>query len=391
MASGPGEHDCLNSTPMILQSQIYRVLIALSLFFVGASAFAGEALSERATLTIAQLGPEFSLPLPRFSGPSGGPMLLPPPPLDQSRGAASQCGSVETDWIVSSRCSRQDWCDAGSRGLIVYRRENGGCLQRSSLGEMYASLDPTISTAVFVHGSYVEFDWVIKESRATSKWLRKCRCGKPLQVVHYTWPSDEDARYLPCSVRELTRRAEFNAFYLADVLGCLPIDGSCGAQLAIVGHSHGAMMATAAMHLLGGGSVQGHTTRSRLQWKPNLILAAAAMDRDWLVPRPTQRTLLSLKQVRDRGRYDRAMCVTNQMLILRNRHDVALAFYPARRLFTRQALGKSGISNRDARSMGSTVRRIHEYDVTGILGCRHIWPYYLNSSVISCQVARYIQ
>lgn len=351
---------------------------------------AAEALSQRPVMAVAQLGPGLSIPMPSipqsaFRGPSGGSMLLPSPPLNRP-GINSQ----EIDWVVSSRCSRQDWDEPGSNGLMVHRRVGGGAMHRSSMNALRAEIDPSLPTAVFVHGSYVDFEWFVKESQATSKWLRSCRCGKPLQIIHFTWPSDENARYLPCSVRDLTNRAEFNGFYLARLLGCIPVDGRCGGHLTVIGHSHGGLITTAAMHLLAGGSAQGHTSRSRLQWKANVVLAAPAIDRDWLAPRRTSRSFMSMNQICDRGRYDRAMNCVNRMLILSNRHDIALKLYPARRLFAKQALGRTGLWQRDRDQMGSAGCRIRDVDVSNILGCKHIWPYYLASQHIACTVSPYV-
>lgn len=366
-------------------------LLAICIAILPCSVPAGESLSERGVVEVAQLGSALPLPLPRLASPSGGPILLPPPPLDVGSYNSSSACCADTDWIVSSRGTRQDWDECGSTCLRVYRRECGQCLQPSSMDELKAAIDPCVPTCVFIHGSYVEFNWIVKESVATSKWLRKCGCGKPVQVIHFTWPSDEDARYLPGSVRELTRRAEFNSFYLAALLGQLPIDCNCGGRLTVLGHSHGGLMTAAAMHLLAGGAIQGHTSCDRLRWKPTVILAAAAIDRDWLDPNPPKDRMLGLDQICNRGRYHRALSTVNRMVLLNNRHDFALKLYPARHLFTKQALGRVGFSRRDEARMGSALCRIREVDVSNILGCRHVWPYYLESQKISCIVAPYLQ
>lgn len=316
-----------------------------------------------------------------------------PPPVDASIAsldADPACSCGVTDWFVSSRGAQQDWCEAGGRCLQVFVRRNYGCLERSSMAEMLSELRPDVPTVVFTHGSFVKFSDTVCESKATSRWLRSCICGRSIQTIFFTWPSDENVRYLPGSVRELTRRAEFNSFYLAQLLGMLPCDASVGGRLTVMGHSHGGLMTAAAMHLLGGGLVQGRSSRSRLRWRPNVVLAAPALDRDWLTPKTRSRTLIALNQVCDRGRYDRAMCVTNSMLILRNKHDLALKVYPLRRPFVKQALGKAGLSRRDKDRLGAAACRIKEVDVSRQLGCKHIWPYYLQHQSIACTVGRYI-
>lgn len=366
----------------------FRTLIILvaTVLVVGPSlAAANNEVSIENAIAALPLDQMFELPMPKLTSPDSSMAFLPPAGLD-----TSPCSDGVTDWFVSTRNARQDWCDAGCCDFSVFRRENGGILVPASLTEMQAAITASIPTVIFVHGSFVQFDWLLQESRATTKWLRSCRCGRPINTIHFTWPSDRDARYLPSSIRELTRRAEFNAFYLAELMAALPIDCHSGGRLTLIGHSHGGLMAAAAMHLLGGGAIQGHSSRSRIHWRANVVLAAAAFDRDWLTPRKSSRTIVSLRQTRDRGRYDRALNATGSMLILKNRHDFALALYPGRRLFARQAIGKTGLFSKDEQRMGTSASRIREVDVTKSLRLRHTWPHYLMHHSIACAVAPYV-
>lgn len=354
------------------------------------TAIGGEILSTRGAIELAQyerpeiVSPQIIPPMPPVLPPGMGgrsAVVSRLPSFD-----ASPCAQPHVDWLVSTRCSRQDWCDSKPAGVVVYVRRDGCKIERSSLAEMRAQLRPDIATSVFTHGSYVSFDDFVYESEATSKWLRSCNGCRPLQTVFFTWPSDTNARYLPGGVRSLEKRAEFNAFALAETIAMLPNAG----RITVMGHSHGALMTTAAMHLLGGGSVQGRTSPARIPYRANVVLAAAAMDHDWLCPRTDARALTSLRQTRDRGRYGRALCVTQRMLILKSHHDVALKISRLRRALAKPALGRVGLTRCDERKMLASLCRVHVEDVTEYLGCKHIWPYYLQHREIACSVGRYL-
>lgn len=315
----------------------------------------------------------------RGSG-GAGPSLLPLPPLRDVADAAGQ------EWFVSTRGFRQASGDPKPCGYRVFVRENG-CLRGSTLGEMTASLRPEVPTLVFVHGSYVGWDWFRKESRVTTAWVRGARPNCPLQVVYFDWPSDDETCLVAPAVRRLENQAEFNAFVLADVCSRLPVDGRRGGRLTLMGHSHGAMLITAAAHLLGGGVIEGRCSRARVAWKPRLVLAAAALDRDWLSPAVRANRFMPRLRFTGAGRYERAVHVCNRIVILKSHWDAALVAYPVRRLLAKRPLGRTGLKWCDARKLGPLASVVCEVDVTPILGFRHVWPYYVQSDAIARAVA----
>ncbi len=93
-----------------------------------------------------------------------------------------------------------------------------------------------------------------------------------------------------------------------------------------MGHSHGARMTAAALHLLAGGEVDD----THLTYLPppeqriRAVLVAGALDHHWMDPGQ---------------RYGMALCRTECLLYMRNDHDIVLSIYPMRRLFSRRALG----------------------------------------------------
>ena len=314
------------------------------------------------------------------TGRSGSAFMRPP-------SLPSVADMTNTEWFISTRGFKQHWeNDNGRYGYCVYARENG-TLRASSIEEMTSVLRADRPTVVFVHGSYVDFPWYERESRVTSSWLSAPRPNDGLQMIYFTWPSDDETCLFSPAVRRLEQQAEFNAFVLADVVSQLPVCPADGGRLTLMGHSHGAMMSTAAMHLLNGGIIRERRSAARVNHRPALILAAAAMDRDWLEPAVRKNRYLSTARWTGAGRYDRAIHLTSTIVLITNRLDAALLAYPARRPLAKEAVGRVGLRCVDRRALGSSLAKIQRIDVTHILKFRHTWPHYVQRPDIAARIA----
>ena len=157
----------------------------------------------------------------------------------------------------------------------------------------------------------------------------------------------------------LGRQSGLNGIYLARLIESLP----SGTPLSLIGHSHGARTVSAALHLLGGGDVQGHqwVASPRLGRRIHVVLVAAAIDHQWLDPD---------------GKYGRALSSAESILNLRNRRDAALGIYPLRRPFSHRALARCGWTHVDRRRLGEFGDRLRELDVTKLIGRGHFWIHY---------------
>jgi hypothetical protein len=135
-------------------------------------------------------------------------------------------------------------------------------------------------------------------------------------------------------------------------------------------------MAMATMHLAGGGSLQGCRLGGSVGGKRiRVILAAAALDHNWL---------------NSGGRYECALCRTECVLNLRNRHDLVLKLYPLLRpLTSHRALGASGVTWFDRRRQECTCR-IENFDVTGIVPGSHFWPMYYETPQLASMIAPWV-
>lgn len=134
-------------------------------------------------------------------------------------------------------------------------------------------------------------------------------------------------------------------------------------------------MVSSAMHFLGGGELQGIRVCDGPSHRVRGILAAAALDHDWMVPGQ---------------RYDRALCGAECVLNLRSKLDWALSIYPLRRPFSRRALGQSGFTSKDRQRLGARAQQIANLDVSRELGVGHIWPCYYEHPEIAASIVPWV-
>ena len=295
--------------------------------------------------------------------------------LAPSMSAAMQpcCPNGIRYWIVSSRTAPQDIRRVRCGHLSVYERRCDGTLRPSGLASLVGQLQPGAPVLLSLHGSWVSWEDNLVQSDGTWEWIRRACPNRPLNVIFFTWPSERTRCLLaPCELRRQGFEAEVNAFYVASLLSFLP---DCH-PYCLLGHSYGARMTMAALHLAGGGALQGICFGGNLGAKRiRAILAAAALDHNWL---------------NDGGRYDRALCRAECVLNLQNRHDLALKFYPLLRpLQSRRAIGASGVTYFDRYRQTCTCR-IKDCDVTRVVGKGHFWPNYYEVPALAGMVAPWV-
>ena len=277
-------------------------------------------------------------------------------------------------WIVSSRHCAQSHVRCAASCHFEFVHVNGVCsIHRSTHEGFLASLAPGVPVCVVAHGSFVavpdvEIDWL-----NTYRWIRSAAPDYPLHVVFYTWPSEGPITMIaPIDLAILGRRGAFNGLYLARFLNSIPPDHSIG----LIGHSHGTRIVSSALHVLGGGAVQGEfLCQPPSSRRIRAVFAAAAIDHNWLNPGE---------------RYGRALCSVECLLNLRNQMDVALAFYPLRKPFSHRALARAGFTRKDRCRQGWLNAKVAEMDVTAAVGPGHTWPNYYRNPSIACLIAPYL-
>jgi hypothetical protein len=253
-------------------------------------------------------------------------------------------------------------CDAAAmaEGLHCERRDAGGRWVDQSWDATLSQFAAPLPTVIYVHGNRVDSGVDKAHGLEFYRWLAaRANSDTPLRYVIWSWPSSQvrgrlkdyevkAARTTPCG------------WQLAWAIDQLP----ASTPLAVVGYSYGARLASGALHLLGGGRMGSLELSPRVnpQRSPmRAALVAAAMDAHWLRPG---------------GYHGQALSQVDSLLLVNNRQDPAMRFYPLSPVGHRmQALGYSGPLSRSA--LGDYADRIKSIDMTGAVGRHHALSEYL--------------
>jgi len=276
-------------------------------------------------------------------------------------------------WVVSSRhcCQQFSSCSACNCPFNYHRYLHSGRIEQSTKNHFLKSIDPDVPVCFMAHGSFVDWEGVKYDSLQTARWIRRAAPNRRIQIVFYTWPSNSTVFPIPqFTIDMLGNRAEHNGYLLARLVCSLPNNR----RISFLGHSHGARLITAALHLLGGGNVNGLSfpCSNKNTQRYRVVLAAAAIDHHWLNPGE---------------RYGCTLSRTEALLTFRNRKDFILGFYPLRRPFSSRALDRTGFTAKDYYKLGNLADKTCVLDVDHLVGSRHMWPnYYSHDSIASAMV-----
>jgi hypothetical protein len=233
-------------------------------------------------------------------------------------------------WLVDCRgldCSARA-VEADRMRYWRYDREKSW--SGSSLDELLATDDVQSATIIFAHGNRIEPDEAFTKGWHAYRAVARGADDRAIRFVIWSWPS-ERVPGLINDGRTKAWRTNPAGYYMAWLVDRI----SPEAPISLWGHSFGARIVTGALHLLGGGSLdqyklakRDHATRQPL----DVVLMAAALDNDWLLP----------------GHYHgRALSQVDAMLLVNNSCDALLKRY--HRLYGRracqEALGYTGMGN----------------------------------------------
>ena len=280
-------------------------------------------------------------------------------------------------WIISTReCDQESPGDTPDQ-LQYTRVHSPEKHEESTLESFLSALSPQTRICIFVHGNFVSRDFAEEEAGVVFRSLNKF--GQEDQDVEYevlSWPSE---RILPITRWDLslkTERADVTAHYLAQLVDRIPVTNA----IAFIGYSLGARSVSGTLEILAGGAVGKHKTApthspSSVKRPLHAVLIAASIDHDWLNPDE---------------RFGNALSQLEKILILRNSDDLALAFYPLRKLFSPGALGRVGLKKKDWEKLSGLEQKIKITDVEEIVGCSHDSDNYFNSTVIAKMIVPYV-
>ncbi len=278
-------------------------------------------------------------------------------------------------FLVSTRGLRHCNLDReGATRLSYWRCKPDGRWQSSNLEELLASDDPTVTTCIYVHGNRVTGDQAFSNGRLILDRLKTQVSGRHrFRLVVFSWPSERIGCRQRPDLQIKAFRSEKQGFYLAALMDQIHPN----VPISLFGFSYGPRTITSALHLLGGGTVHGRKLILRLhaQRVPvRAVLMAAGEDPDWLLPG---------------HHHGRALENVQHLLVLTNRHDPVLRWYPW--LYGRggpAALGLAGLPRR--KKLGPYTRKVHQMDITDIVGRSHTWLDYAGSRRMLSRILPYL-
>jgi len=262
-------------------------------------------------------------------------------------------------WLVSTRVLPHD--DAPKPGDLqprVWRHLPRAGWTDTTLDELLSAGDPRLVTTVLVHGNDTSHDDAIAKGIEVFREFRRGEGqAKPFRLIVWSWPTDHIPGPFRRDLRIKAQRAEIDAYYLATFIQAL---GDTDAT-SLVGYSLGARTITGALHLLGGGQLEGRGLPQRRResaTRLRALLMAAAVDDDWLLPG---------------HRHGHALDAVEQLAVLVNPGDRVLRFYRFLSPDGGEALGAAGI---DAR-LGDDRKKVVQVNVADAVGKKHGWTTYI--------------
>jgi hypothetical protein len=274
-------------------------------------------------------------------------------------------------WLVSTRfASSCDPSEAETAKLKFWRCDADRRWRASRLGEMLQADEAPANTLVYIPENRVGRDESFR--RAWHIFASVSRAVPPdqrVRLIVISWPSDRIGRRQRPDAQIKAQRSEVHAFYLAWLLDKMNPDAPVG----LFGHSYGPRMITAALHYLGGGSIDGVrlAKRAHASRRPvRAALLAAAIDAHGLSRH---------------AEYGKALSQVEHMLIVVTGCDTALRWYPW--LWGRggpQALGYFGLSCDEC--LGADRAKIVVHDATADVGRSHSWTDYEGSPTMMTRI-----
>ncbi len=273
-------------------------------------------------------------------------------------------------WLVSSR--RLGSRNCGVNSLDVRQRGGGDVWQPSSASAFFAPDPDEIRRpiVIFIHGNRWSLDKAIRRGLQTyEQTIVPWNDAPAMRYVIWAWPADQIAGPIR-DVRIKAERADEHSFHLARFLQ--NIDPRT--PVSIIGFSFGGRVSLGALHLIGGGTIDGCglPSVSHPIAPVNLTLAVPAIRNDCLV---TTRC--------------RAYSQINHLDLVYNSRDSYLSLFR----FTwfdnkRPALGYTGISGLNQLPDHST--RVHQFNAAQFVGREHDYLEYISDQRIEASLRRHL-
>ena len=242
---------------------------------------------------------------------------------------------------------------------VIHRYQQDRSYHPTDMNSLVASLKPGIPVCIIVHGSFVKTKEFYTQSVNHYQRILASANDRPLHLIAVHWPSDPGLLITPIQqVRQLGNRAEYNGIYLARLITRIPPDN----PVSLVGHSHGCRVIASALHLLGGGPIQGVVVENPFpQRRMRAVFGAGAVEQNWLNPGQ---------------RYGNAFNRIEFLLNIKNRRDSVLKLYTLTEPYRPHTLGQNGFRIQDLALINTQAGKIIEYDVSNMVGTGHMISHY---------------
>lgn len=277
----------------------------------------------------------------------------------------------DTFWVVDASACCLTASDFTPEQLSYSRIGlSEGQLEPTSLEALTAETDSTVPICILVHGYGYSTERSTEDARWAISHIRRAANGQPIRFVSFYWPSELEHSIpwplLPRDMRIKGNRADVAGHYLAWLTDQFPPHQ----PVCIVGHSLGCRVAACALHLLGGGEAMlaGYSAEHQVDRPINAILMAAAIDEDWLCPGK---------------RYGASTHTANEILVLTNRKDSSLRWYPLLNVRPGGSLGRGGLSPDDLTKLNAVGERIRVVSVEDEVGSNHNFRNYMESETVA--------
>lgn len=274
-------------------------------------------------------------------------------------------------WLISTRQAPSCGSVEQAEQRIKYRRLGEECRWlEADAAAFFEAADPEVPTTVFIHGNRSSANAAVRDGWRVYRGMCREARERPFRLVIWSWPADRIPGRIRRDVQIKAARSDVQSYYLARCLRRM----DRRTPVCLIGYSFGARAITGALHILGGGRLDGRSLPEPVEPdQPALrraVLVACASDADWLSP--GRRNALALSQV-------------DSILITRNGRDQKLRWYP--RMYRRGGPGALGYVGPAGCGLSEKIELI---DVSCSVGRAHSWACYEPAPELRSRLARYV-
>lgn len=220
---------------------------------------------------------------------------------------------------------------------------------------------PFIETWIFVHGNQISKDMAVERGTRVYRTLRACSENKgPIRFIIWSWPSVRETNRI-ADARIKSKRTDAESFYFGNFLAAYSENG----PTSIIGYSFGARVVSGGLHLANGGCINGFYLPNNAMPDQTYRIAflAAAVEHDGVLPG---------------GRYERALAITDRLLLQNNSADQALRFFWILNSSRPKALGITGLSHSPPDCC------VQQFDWEEAIGKDHsVWQYIDRPTIVN--------